>query len=60
MIIKGGIPHGGDFVSYNDHRIAMAMAVLSLGATSPSTLAGDDAVSISYPGFFEDLSHLRG
>lgn len=60
MIIKGGSPHGGAFVSYNDHRIAMAMAVLALGASTPSSLSGEDAVSISYPGFFDDLNRLRG
>ncbi len=60
MVISGGNVHGGDFESYGDHRIAMAMAVCALGATTPSTLLGDDAVSISYPEFFEDLNRLRG
>ena len=60
MIIYGGKPCGGDFVSYNDHRIAMAMTVFALAASTPSTLSGEDAVSISYPNFFDDLDALRG
>ena len=60
MIINGGEAFGGDFISYNDHRIAMAMTIFALAAKTPSTLSGEDAVSISYPNFFNDLNSLRG
>ena len=58
MIIRGGDVHGAAFTSYNDHRIAMAMAVCALGADSPSTINGAHAVDISYPTFFDDLETL--
>ena len=60
MIINGGEAFGGDFISYNDHRIAMAMTIFALAAKTPSSLSGEDAVSISYPNFFNDLNSLRG
>lgn len=59
MVLYGGKqPHGAEFMSYNDHRVAMAMTVCALGASSPSSLSGADAVTISYPTFFEDLERL--
>lgn len=60
MEIIGGNISGSVFESYNDHRIAMAMAVCALGASTPSEINGHEAVSISYPEFFEDLNRLRG
>jgi 5-enolpyruvylshikimate-3-phosphate synthase len=38
--------------------MAMCFAIAALGATRPSTIAGADAVAISYPGFFETLDRL--
>lgn len=60
LIIQGGDVHGGDFYSYGDHRVAMAMAVLSLAAKGESTLKGSDCISISYPEFFTHLAKLKG
>jgi 3-phosphoshikimate 1-carboxyvinyltransferase len=36
----------------------MAFAVAALAADRPSTIAGTDVVSVSYPGFFETLDRL--
>ena len=59
MILYGGKqPHGAALTSYHDHRVAMAMTVCALGASSPSTLEDAGAVTISYPEFFEDLKTL--
>jgi 3-phosphoshikimate 1-carboxyvinyltransferase len=44
--------------AHGDHRIAMALAVAALVADGATTLAGSEAVGISYPGFFADLSGL--
>jgi 3-phosphoshikimate 1-carboxyvinyltransferase len=44
--------------SHNDHRIAMALAVAILNADKPITIEHAEAVSKSYPNFFEDLSTL--
>jgi 3-phosphoshikimate 1-carboxyvinyltransferase len=41
-----------------DHRMAMAFAVAALAADRPSTIVGADAVSVSYPGFFDTLERL--
>lgn len=60
LIIQGGDVHGGDFYSYGDHRVAMAMAVLSLAAKGESTLKGSHCISISYPEFFTHLAKLKG
>ena len=41
-----------------DHRVAMALAIAGLGADGPSEIAGAECVSVSYPGFWEDLERL--
>jgi 3-phosphoshikimate 1-carboxyvinyltransferase len=40
---------------YKDHRIVMAAAVCALRAKGPTTITTAEAVSKSYPGFFEDM-----
>lgn len=50
---------GGSVDAAGDHRLAMAFAVAALGASAPTTIAGAEAVAISYPGFFETLDGLR-
>ena len=37
----------------------MAFAVAALGARAPVTIEGAEVVSVSYPGFFDDLERLR-
>lgn len=58
MIINGGVVSGAEFDAHDDHRIAMAMAVCALGATSSSVITGESSVDISYPTFFDDLSRI--
>jgi len=60
MIIKGGTLKGGAVYSHNDHRIAMAAAIAGLVAKDPVTISGAEAVSKSYPGFYNDLQQLAG
>ncbi len=43
---------------HNDHRVVMAMSIFALGAQSPSIIQGAQAISKSYPTFFEDLKSL--
>ena len=45
---------------FNDHRIAMAMAVFAAHADSACVLEGAQAVSKSYPDFFRDFASLHG
>ena len=51
---------GGEAESFGDHRIAMAMAIAALKATSEVTLHGAQAVAKTYPNFWEDYRHLGG
>jgi 3-phosphoshikimate 1-carboxyvinyltransferase len=56
--IEGGTPGGGVIEAADDHRIAMAFAVLGVNARDAVTI--DDAASIatSYPRFAADLAAL--
>jgi 3-phosphoshikimate 1-carboxyvinyltransferase len=58
MYVTGDRPHGGKVESHDDHRIAMALAVSSLGATGRVSIRDSQCVSKSYPCFFDDLRHL--
>ena len=60
MIIDGGSPvYGTGFETYNDHRIAMSMAVFALVAEGRSTLENHQCISISYPDFFQTLKSIN-
>ena len=50
--------HGGIFDSRNDHRMAMAGAILGLSAHSAIEIADYECVSKSYPTFFEHLQKV--
>lgn len=49
---------GATVSSHNDHRVAMATAVLALGGGVPLTIEGADAVDKSWPTFFDNLRDL--
>lgn len=49
---------GGEVTSHNDHRVAMSMAVASVGCTDNIEICGYKSVNKSYPTFFEDWSSL--
>lgn len=51
---------GGEVNSYNDHRIAMAMAVAATRCTKPLIIKDANCVSKSYPNFWEDYKALGG
>jgi 3-phosphoshikimate 1-carboxyvinyltransferase len=59
MIINGPTKlQGGQVSSHGDHRIGMMLAVASLICNSEVTLMNSDAIAVSYPNFFSDLSNL--
>jgi 3-phosphoshikimate 1-carboxyvinyltransferase len=59
MIINGPTKlQGGQVSSHGDHRIGMMLAVASLICKSEVTLMNSDAIAVSYPNFFSDLSNL--
>ena len=51
---------GGTVDSWNDHRVAMSLAVASQRCSGPLTLTGAGSVAKSYPGFWEDFKKLGG
>lgn len=58
-VFRGARPEGGTVDAGGDHRMAMAFAIIALGCQNPTTITGHEAVSVSYPGFFDVLSTLR-
>lgn len=60
MEIEGTRLQGGTVDSHNDHRIAMAAAVAALGVKQDVKVQNWQAVTKSYPGFFNDLKSLGG
>ncbi len=57
LLIRGGKIKGAEVHGWDDHRIVMAMAVAGMvaGETRIDTI---ESVSISYPGFFDDLKRI--
>lgn len=61
MIINGVSKlKGGSVSSWNDHRIAMAMAIASTVCEQPVIIDGAEAVKKSYPHFYDDFARLGG
>ncbi|MFN3918076.1 MAG: 3-phosphoshikimate 1-carboxyvinyltransferase [Flavobacteriales bacterium] len=60
MIIDGGGQiKGATASSRNDHRIAMAIATLSLLTNEIVEIQNPEAISKSYPGFYKDFNKLN-
>lgn len=51
---------GAAIDSAGDHRIAMAFAMLALAVRGETSIAGDDMIATSFPGFEATLASLRG
>ena len=52
-LLNGRLLHGGSFTSRGDHRMAMALKIASLGASSPITIDDTACVAKSFPTFWE-------
>ncbi|MFI3280356.1 MAG: 3-phosphoshikimate 1-carboxyvinyltransferase [Rikenellaceae bacterium] len=59
MSVEGGKIQSARVESHNDHRIAMSLAVAALRSDEMIVIDNSDAVSKSYPNYFEDLESLR-
>jgi 3-phosphoshikimate 1-carboxyvinyltransferase len=57
-ILSGNLLKGGNFPSYGDHRMVMALKVASLGADSPVLIDDTSCVSKSFPTFNELFDQL--
>lgn len=59
MIIYGkSLLKGGEVSSHGDHRIGMMLAVAALICEQKVSLENSEAISVSYPTFFEHLNSL--
>ncbi|MDM5331230.1 3-phosphoshikimate 1-carboxyvinyltransferase [Neobacillus sp. CF12] len=60
MIIHGGSTlTGGTVSSHGDHRIGMMLAIASLLCKDKVVLENPEAISVSYPNFFNHLNRLK-
>jgi 5-enolpyruvylshikimate-3-phosphate synthase len=53
MRVTGGPYHGGQVLSHDDHRVAMAFAIAGLRASGSITIKDCAHVATSFPGFVE-------
>ena len=51
---------GGVVSSWNDHRIAMALAIATIKCTEEVIITNSDCVNKSYPHFWDDFEALGG
>lgn len=58
MIINGHKLKGSTVESYNDHRIAMSLAIAALGAEQETIINNAEIVDISFPNFYEHIKNL--
>jgi 3-phosphoshikimate 1-carboxyvinyltransferase len=50
--------NNAEVLSHNDHRIAMALAVIATTSTEDINISGAECVNKSYPDFFRDCQNL--
>jgi 3-phosphoshikimate 1-carboxyvinyltransferase len=60
LAITGGPVKGGEVRAADDHRIAMAFALLGTRAQGPVTVAEAGGIATSFPGFAATLAALGG
>lgn len=62
LVIHGHrvLPGGVTVDCWQDHRIAMSLAIASIGCQAPLTLVGTECVQKSYPNFWQDFVSLGG
>tara|TARA_Y100001935_G_scaffold104150_1_gene86478 strand:+ start:3690 stop:4976 length:1287 start_codon:yes stop_codon:yes gene_type:complete len=58
-ILGNGQFIGGEFDSYDDHRIAMSVAISSLIAKNKTVINDHEVASISYKNFYKHLEQLK-
>lgn len=59
LIIRPSKLYGGVVNSYNDHRMAMSLAVAGLGAEGDTIVSSVDCVSKSFPNFLQKFRSLQ-
>lgn len=59
MKVEGWDVTGATVSAHGDHRMAMALAIMSLNAPTPVVVDGMECVRKSYPGFIKDFETLK-
>lgn len=62
LIINGrnSLRGGADVDAWNDHRVAMSLAIAALKCQEPIVLTGAESVQKSYPEFWQDYQQVGG
>ena len=63
LVIRGepdGLFEGGEADSWNDHRVAMSLAVLALRTFQGIGIQNADCTSKSWPSFWNDFEQIGG
>ena len=60
LAIEGRQLHGAHVSAWNDHRIAMSLAIAALSARGETVIDGAESVEKSYPAFWHDFEALGG
>lgn len=58
LVIKGSLLKGAQVSSYNDHRMALSLAVAGLGAKGETVISSSECVSKTFPQFVSEFSLL--
>ncbi len=58
LVIRGGTLHPAVVDSYNDHRIAMALAIAGMCLDGETVIEHAEGIPVSYPGFVSDFQAL--
>ncbi len=59
MIIEGPTPlHGGELLTYGDHRIGMMAAIAALITEGSVSIDNHECIAVSYPNFFEHIEKV--
>jgi 3-phosphoshikimate 1-carboxyvinyltransferase len=60
MIRGGGIIKGGYCDSHGDHRLAMTLGIASLVSQGELIIHNAESVTVSYPGFWDEIERIAG
>ena len=57
---SAGLLHGGQYTSYHDHRMVMALKVAELGADGQVLIDDEECVAKSFPQFHQTFQTMLG
>jgi 3-phosphoshikimate 1-carboxyvinyltransferase len=60
LVVEGGPLRGARVGGHDDHRVVMALAVAGLSSPGRTVIDSAEAVSITFPNFFDLVESLKG